>query len=64
MRAGCVESRTLEADVIEVFSNTVLDAEQALIDPGGIVSASGDGLDGTYRRFTTDGGRRKLRGAT
>jgi hypothetical protein len=55
------QARNLKADVIEVFSNTTLDSEQALTDPGGIVSASGDGLDGTYCRFTTDGSKRDLR---
>ena len=51
----------LQVDVIEVFSNTVLDSELDQPSPGGIVSASGDGTDGTYCRFTTDGSKHDIR---
>jgi hypothetical protein len=51
----------LQVDVIEVFSNTVLDSELDQASPGGIVSASGDGTDGTYCRFTTDGSKHDIR---
>ena len=55
------KTRNLKADVIEVFSNTILDSEQDLAAPGAIVSASGDGVDGTYCRFSIDGSKRETR---
>jgi len=54
------QTRNLKVDVIEFFTNTILDSEQDSADPGGIVSASGDGLDGTYR-FTADGKKNDVR---
>ena len=54
--------RQIKADVVPFFDpNSPLDSEQALVDPGGAVSASGDGLDGTYCRFTVQAGRRDVR---
>jgi hypothetical protein len=55
------QTRNLKVDVIEFFTNTILDSEQDSADPGGIVSASGDGLDGTYCRFTADGKKNDVR---
>ena len=57
------KTRFLKADVIEVFSNTALDSEQDDADPGAIVSASGDGMDGTYCRLTIGGGKKEIRGS-
>lgn len=54
-------AHNLQVDVIEVFSNTVLDSELDMASPGGIVSASGNGTDGTYCRFTADGSKHDVR---
>jgi hypothetical protein len=55
------QTHNLKVDVIEFFTNTILDSELDSADPGGIVSASGDGLDGTYCRFTSDGRKNDVR---
>jgi hypothetical protein len=43
------QPRFMKADVLEAFSDDALDSEQENVDPGGMVSASGDG---NYCRFT------------
>ena len=55
------KARQMKADVLEFFSDQPLDSEQDLVDPGGVVSASGDGQDGTYCRFTIDGKSKDVR---
>lgn len=53
--------RQMKADVLAFFESEPLDSEQDLVDPGGVVSASGDGTDGTYCRFTVDGKSKDVR---
>jgi hypothetical protein len=55
------KARQMKAGVLEFFSPDPLDSEQDLVEPGGVVSASGDGLDGTYCRFTVDGKSKDVR---